>query len=223
VNKPMDNHREMRITARFLWIISRMAGKPEMAGRGLLRGARPCSRNILPSETGTTWGATLGTLEEPGDRSSRGYLAPAGGTRRRYGQATDQPVRRGRAGPLHLIHGGALPDYAQPERPGRDRHAAAAATPAAMTLAAAERTGELPGRPRRDRRRQAREPPRPPPRPKAAGIRGPPPCAISPGLRPGASCPACWPCQASPGAPIGWLPGAARADCLPAACAQTCG
>ena len=114
MNKPVDNCREVRVTARSLWIISRIAGKPEMAGRGLLRGARPCSRNILPSETGTTWGATLGTLEEPGDRSSRGYLAPAGGTRRRYGQATDQPVRRGRAGPLHLIHGGALPDSARP-------------------------------------------------------------------------------------------------------------
>ena len=59
-----------------------------------------------------------------GDRSSRGCLAPAGGAWRRPGQATGQPVRRGRARPLHLIHGGALPDSARPERfdsnrPGR--------------------------------------------------------------------------------------------------------
>jgi len=46
----------------------------------------------------------------------RGYLAPAGGARRRQGRATGQPARRGRAGPLHLIHGGALPDSGRPER-----------------------------------------------------------------------------------------------------------
>jgi len=37
---------------------------------------------LSPSETGTTWGDP-GTWEEPGDQPSRGYLAPAGGARRR--------------------------------------------------------------------------------------------------------------------------------------------
>jgi len=115
-----------------------MAGKPGMAGHGLLRGARPCSRNVSPSETDTTWGRPRERERSRETGFSCGYLAPAGGARCRQGQATDQPARRGRAGPLHLIHGGALPDSAQPERPCRDRHAAAAGTPAAMTRAAAK-------------------------------------------------------------------------------------
>jgi len=112
VNKPVDNRREMRITARSLWIPSWIAEEPEMAARRPLRGARLCSTNALPLETGTTWGRPRqrGRNRETGP--SHGYLAPAGGARRRQGQATGQPLRRGRAGPLHLIHGGALPDSA---------------------------------------------------------------------------------------------------------------
>ena len=86
---------------------------------------------LSPLETGTGPGATPGTWEEPGDRPSRGYLAPAGGARRGEDQATGQQARRGRARPLHLIHGGALPDSARQERLRQGRYAGNAGMPAA--------------------------------------------------------------------------------------------
>ena len=101
-----------------------------MAGRRLLRGARVWSRNIPPLETGTTWGRPRerGRSRETG--ALYGCLAPAGGARRRHGQATDQPVRRGRAGPLHLIHGGPCLIL-----PGRNARAWTGAPPAGMPAA----------------------------------------------------------------------------------------
>jgi hypothetical protein len=100
VNKPVDNCREVRITARSLWIISRIAGKPEMAGRGLLRGARLCSKNVSPSETGITWGRPPGG---PGNVGGAGRPAPRAGTwprraARGVGKARQLTSRCGEAG-----------------------------------------------------------------------------------------------------------------------------
>ena len=56
VNKPVDNRREMRITARFLWIPSWIAENKKWLAAG------PCAAfageviMFLPLETGTTWG-----------------------------------------------------------------------------------------------------------------------------------------------------------------------
>ena len=66
---------------------------------------------LSPLETGTTPGATPETWEEPGNRS----LARVSGTGgRRAAPAKPGNWRalawRGRARPLHLIHGGALSD-----------------------------------------------------------------------------------------------------------------
>jgi len=102
-----------------------------MAGRRALRCGCGGSRNAFTAGNGHHPGATPGTWEEPGDRPSRGYLAPAGGARRRPGQATGQRARRGRAGPLHLIYGGALPDSARQERLRQGRHVGNAGMPAA--------------------------------------------------------------------------------------------
>ena len=76
---------------------------------------------LSPLETGTTRGRRRerGRSRETGH--SRGYLAPAGGAQRRRSQLAGL-ARRGRARPLHLIHGGALPDSARQERLGQGRH-----------------------------------------------------------------------------------------------------
>src|SRR5437868_8899113 len=106
----------MRITARFPWILLWIAKNLKMAGRRVLRGACTGSRNALPLETGTTPGATPGTREEPGDRPLARVPGP-GGRRAARGedQATGRSARRGRARPLHLIRGGAVPDSARQE------------------------------------------------------------------------------------------------------------
>ena len=75
-----------------------------------------------PFGNGHHLGATPGTWRSRETGPSHGYLAPAGGARRRHGWATGQPVRRGRARPLHLIHGGALPGSARPEWLCQHRH-----------------------------------------------------------------------------------------------------
>ena len=93
-----------------------------MAGRRPLRGARVCSRNIPPLETGTAGG-------DPGNVGGAGRPVPRTGTWPRWaargaGQAGQlaSPGQRGREGPLHLIHGGALPDSARPECFCLDQH-----------------------------------------------------------------------------------------------------
>ena len=120
VNKPVDNRHEMRITACFLCIPSWIAEKQEMAGRRALRGARGGSRNAFTAGNGYHPGATPGTREEPGDRPLARVPGPGG---RRAARGEDQgaglPARRGRARPLHLIHGGAVPDSARQERLAR--------------------------------------------------------------------------------------------------------
>ena len=160
-------------------------------------------------ETGITWGRPRerGRSRETG--ASRGCLAPAGGARRGQGQATGQPVRRGRAGSLHLIHGGALPDSARPER---------LLPPARCSRRNASRDDLGYGR------EQARGPRATAPGPAAVGAaaaalppqtRGggehlrPAFCTVSSGLRPGASRPACRPCHASTGRADRLLPASA--------------
>jgi len=115
MNKPVDNRRRIRITTRFPWISSWIAEKPEMAGSGLLRGARGGSRNVSPLETGITWvrPRERGRSREAGP--SHGYLAPAGGARRRRRQLAGRLGAAPQARPLHLIHGGALSDSARQE------------------------------------------------------------------------------------------------------------
>jgi hypothetical protein len=103
VSKPVHNHCEMWITARFLW---GACGQREI--RNLLT-AGPCAlaeavEMLSPLETGTTLGATPGTWEELGNRSFA-WVSGTGGRRQRS-QATGCPgaVKPGKA--LHLIHGG---------------------------------------------------------------------------------------------------------------------
>jgi len=88
---------------------------------------------LSPLETGTTPGVTPGTREEPGDRPLARVPGP-GGRRAARGedQATGQSARRGRARPLHLIHGGAVPDSARRERLAGAGTPATAGMPAAM-------------------------------------------------------------------------------------------
>ena len=109
------------------------SGKQEMAGRRALRGARGGSNNAFTAGNGHHPGATPGTREEPGDRPLARVPGP-GGRRAARGedQATGQPARRGRARPLHLIHGGAVPDSARQERVARAGTPATAGMPAAM-------------------------------------------------------------------------------------------
>ena len=92
---------------------------------------------LSPLETGTTRGRRRerGRSRETGH--SRGYLAPAGGAQRRRSQLAGL-ARRGRARPLHLIHGGALPDSARQERLGQGRTPAGAGMPTAMIGGPAE-------------------------------------------------------------------------------------
>ena len=98
-----------------------------MAPRRPLRGARVCSRNIPPLETGTGLGATPGTWEEPGDRSWHGYLAPAGGASASArpgnwpaggGEAGQGPSISYMEGPCLILPGrNALPTSAAPRQP----------------------------------------------------------------------------------------------------------
>jgi hypothetical protein len=83
-----------------------------MASRRPLRGARVCSRNIPPLETGTARGRprNVGGAGRPVPRTGTWPRRAARGAGKARQLAS--PVRRGRAGPLHLIHGGALPDPA---------------------------------------------------------------------------------------------------------------
>jgi hypothetical protein len=120
-----------------------------MAGRRALRCACGGSNNAFTAGNGHHPGATPGTREEPGDRPLARVPGP-GGQRAARGedQATGQPARRGRARPLHLIHGGALPDSARQERLARAGTPATAGMPAAM-IGVRPGTGEVPGRPRR--------------------------------------------------------------------------
>ena len=91
-----------------------------MAGRRVLRGACGGRNNAFTAGNGHHPGATPGTREEPGDRPLARVPGP-GGRRAALGedQATGQPARRGRARPLHLIHGGAVPDSARQDRLAR--------------------------------------------------------------------------------------------------------
>jgi hypothetical protein len=117
VGKPVDNLCEMRITACFLWSLPWIAEQKEMAGRRALRGACGGSNNAFTAGNGHHPVATPGTREEPGDRPLARVPGP-GGRRAARGedQAAGQSARRGRARPLHLIHGGAVPDSARRER-----------------------------------------------------------------------------------------------------------
>jgi hypothetical protein len=100
-------------------------------------------------------GHHLGTTRDVGRNRetgpSRGYLAPAGGARCRPGQATGQRMRRGRAGSLHLIHGGALPDSVRQERlsPGPARLVTARTLAVMIWVKAEHRRGPRAAAPRR--------------------------------------------------------------------------
>ena len=161
---------------------------------------------LSPLETGITWGDP-GAWEEPGDRSLHGCLAPAGGTRREHSRATGR-AWRGEAGqgpPSHTW--GALSDSAQQERfcpagtpSSRTGAPAVTGMPAAMTRVTAMPVVHAQG-----------------------GSEHPWPGFLHDLIRtrPGASCPACWPCPART-ALTGGLP-AWQENCLPAGCAQRCG
>ena len=97
MNKPVDNRRRMRITTRFLWISSWIAGKPEMAGSGLLRGARRSSRNVLTVRKRAPPGG------DPGNAGGAGRPVPRTGTwprraARGAGKAGQLASRCGEAG-----------------------------------------------------------------------------------------------------------------------------
>ena len=119
-----------------------------MAALRPLRGARVCSRNALPLDTGAAWGRPRerGRSRETGP--SRGYLAPAGGARRRHGRATGQPVRRASIsymdGPCLILPGRSV--FCQTGT------SATAGTPAAMTPVAAKSRREVPRAVTDDRR-----------------------------------------------------------------------
>ncbi len=104
---------------------------------------------LSPLETGTTRGRRRerGRSRETGP--SRGYSGP-GGRRAARGedQATGLSARRGRARPLHLIQGGAVPDSARQEGLARAGTPATVGMPDAMIGGPAEQ-GEVPGPPRR--------------------------------------------------------------------------
>ena len=117
-----------------------------MAGRRALRGACGGSNNAFTAGNGHHPGATPGTREEPGDRPLARVPGP-GGRRAARGedQATGQPARRGRARPLHLIHGGAVPDSARQERLARADTPATAGMPAVMIWGSGRARARFPG------------------------------------------------------------------------------
>ena len=96
MNKPVDNRGEIRITPSFLWNRMWIAETPEMVPCRPLRGARGCSRNIPPLETGTARGRPRerGRSRETG--LLHGYLAPAAA--RGPGKARQLASRCGEAG-----------------------------------------------------------------------------------------------------------------------------
>ena len=155
VNKPVDNHRQMRITARVLWIPCGWRKIPEMAGRRPLRGVRGGSNNAFTVGNGHHLGLAPGTREEPGDRSARAGTWPRRAARG-VGKASQLAglARRGRVRPLHLIHGGALPDSARQER------LCQAGTPATAVMPAATTWGRDRARARSPGGRAGPEPPR---------------------------------------------------------------
>ena len=109
VDKPVDNLRLVRIMARILWI-SCGRKKTRMNYPGPL--ARQPARAIemhSPQETDTIRGQLRGRERNRATGVYRGCLALADGPRRRKDRATGRPwCGKGRARPLHLIHGGAL-------------------------------------------------------------------------------------------------------------------
>ena len=74
VSKPVDNRRQMGTTTRFPWIYLWIAEKPEMAGRGLLRGSRRGSRNVLTVRKRASPGV------DPGNVGGAGRPVPCTGT-----------------------------------------------------------------------------------------------------------------------------------------------
>jgi len=98
VSKPVDNRRQMRITTRFRWIYLWIAEKQEMAGRGLLRGSRRGSRNVLTVRKRAPPGG------DPGNVGGAGRPVPPAGTRPRRAarcasRAGQLASRCGEAGP----------------------------------------------------------------------------------------------------------------------------
>ena len=151
MNKPVDNRREMRITACFLWIPSWIAENKKWLAAGPCAAFAEAVIMLSPLETGTTWGWP----RERGRSRETGLLARVpgpGGRRAAPGKASQLAglARRGRVRPLHLIHGGALPDSARQERLCQAGTPATAVMPAATTWghdrARARSPGGPPGR-----------------------------------------------------------------------------
>ena len=96
VNKAVDNRCRMRITTCSLWISSWIAGKPEMAGSRVLRGACGGSNNAFTAGNGHYPGGDAGNVGGAG----RPALArvPGPGGRRGVGKAGRLASRRGEAG-----------------------------------------------------------------------------------------------------------------------------
>ena len=132
-----------------------------MAGRRPLRGVRGGSNNAFTVGNGHHLGLAPGTREEPGDRSPRAGTWPRRAARG-AGKASQLAglARRGRVRPLHLIHGGALPDSARQERLCQAGTPATAVMPAATTWghdrARARSPGGRAGPERRSRRAGSR-------------------------------------------------------------------
>lgn len=93
-----------------------MLEKPEIIGCRLLRGVRGGSKNALTVGNGHHLGATLGTWEEPGNRSPARMPGTGGGARRQQSQATGRTWRGDawQGPPSHTW--GALLDSARQER-----------------------------------------------------------------------------------------------------------
>ena len=117
-----------------------------MAGRRPLRGVRGGSNNAFTVGNGHHLGLAPGTWEEPGDRSPRAGTWPRRAARG-AGKASQLAglARRRRVRPLHLIHGGALPDSARQERLCQAGHAGNRRNASRDDLGSRQSTGEVPG------------------------------------------------------------------------------
>jgi len=113
----------MRITSRFLWIQSWITENLKWLAPGSCAARAEAVEMSPPFGNGYHLGATPGTWEEPGDRSLARVPGP-GGRRAASARPGNRPASAAsRAGPLHLIHGGALSHSERPQHPCWHRHA----------------------------------------------------------------------------------------------------
>jgi len=148
VNKPVDNYGEMRITTRVLWIMCGYLKSPKLLTADPCAALAEAVKMQSPLETGTSWGRprSVGGIGRPVPCTGTWHRRAARGA----SQARQQAglAQRGRARPLHLIHGGALSDFTRQERLCSDRHDMRAACPAGRRCASCPGLGTISSRPR---------------------------------------------------------------------------